>query len=121
MEPKERRKDCNGIRSAGNEEAAAVKLEAEKKIVIEEKKSDPLAPKLVDEYQCQDTPMPMMNDMVETEYIKEEEPLVLWQLAGKAVMEEAQEKLPSKNTVEEGENTVGKMLIKEKKDDLYSS
>ncbi len=93
---------------------------AEDKIVVEEMKPDPLAPKLVDEFNMQDAPMPMMNDMVDTEHIKEEEPIVLWQLAAAVADEKKVEKLPGKNTVEEGENAVGKMLMEEKKEDIYS-
>jgi hypothetical protein len=66
----------------------------ENKIEIEAKKEDLLAPKLVDDFNVQDTPMPMMNDMVETEYIKEEEPIVLWQLAEAAMDETKVDKLP---------------------------
>jgi len=93
---------------------------AENKIVVEEMKPDPMAPKLVDEFNMQDAPMPMMNDMVDTEHIKEEEPIVLWQLVAAAADEKKAEILPGKNTVEESEITVGKMLMEEKKEDLYS-
>jgi cell division protein FtsZ len=93
----------------------------ENKIIIEEKKEDLLAPTLVDEFSMQDAPMPVMNDIIETEYIKEEEPIVLWQLAAAEADEKKVDKLLSKNTVEEGVNTVGKMLTEEKKEDLYSN
>ena len=103
------------------ETAKVVQQPAEEKgIVIEEKKEDLLAPKLVEEFNIQDAPMPLMNDMVEVEYIKEEEPIVLWQLAEATTTEKTVEKLPGKNTVEESENTVGKMFVKEKEEDLYS-
>ena len=95
---------------------------AEDKIVVEEMKPDPLAPKLVDEFNMQDAPMPVMNDMVDTEHIKEEEPIVLWQLAAESATDDKKvDKLLSKNTVEEGVNTGGKMLTEENKDDLYSN
>jgi cell division protein FtsZ len=100
------------------DEASAVKLEAEKKIIIEEK-IDPLAPKLVDEH-LQDTPMPMERDIIEADHIKEEEPLLLWQLQEEKVEDKYEGKLLSKNPVEERETTVGKMLTQEKKDDLHS-
>ena len=93
----------------------------ENKIVIGDKKEDMLAPKLVDEFNIQDAPMPMMNDMVETEYIKEEEPVVLWQLAEGATDDKTSEKLPGKNTVDKGENIVGKMLLNDKAEDIYSN
>src|SRR5690606_23458031 len=53
-------------------------------------------------------------DMVETEYIKEEEPLVLLHL-------QTDEKLPGKNTVNSGKITVGKMLTPDVKEGIYSS
>ncbi|HRO70188.1 MAG TPA: cell division protein FtsZ [Chitinophagaceae bacterium] len=85
---------------------------AEEKVMVEVKE-DLLAPKLVDE-PVPDVPMPGILDMVETEYIKEEEPLVLLHL-------QTDEKLPSKNTVNFGKNTVGKMLTPEIKEGIYSS
>src|SRR5687768_14060297 len=84
----------------------------EKKMMIEEVK-DLLAPKLVDEFSMQDAPMPVMNDMIVTEHIKEEEPVVLLEL-------KMNENLPGNNTGENGKNTVGKMLTPGKKEDIYS-
>ena len=75
--------------------------------------NDLLAPRLMDEFSMQDVPMPGMNDVVETDYIKEEEPIILLEL-------KMDEKIPGEITVENGKNTVGKMLSPEKKDDLYS-
>ena len=103
------------------EVAKSVQPIAEDKIVVEEMKPDPLAPKLVDEFNMQDAPMPMMNDMVDTEHIKEEEPIVLWQLAAAVADENKGEVLPGKNTVEESEITVGNMLMEDKKEDIYSA
>ena len=88
------------------------KAKDEEKVIVEVKE-DLLAPKLVDE-PVPDVPMPGLPDMVETEYIKEEEPLVLLHL-------HTDEKLPGKNTVNFGKNTVGKMLTPEIKEDIYSS
>jgi cell division protein FtsZ len=84
-------------------------------------RSDALAPKLVDELHLQDAPMPSVNDMIQTEHIKEEEPIVLWQLTANQAEEKKEEKILSKNTVDQRESTVGKMFIKEKEEDLYSS
>ncbi len=84
----------------------------EKKVMIEEVK-DLLAPKLVDELTMQDAPMPVMNDLIVTEHIKEEEPVVLLEL-------KMDENLLSNNTGENGKNTVEKMLTPEKKEDIYS-
>ncbi len=89
-----------------------VKPVDEKKIVIENVK-DLLAPKLVDDFIMQDAPMPVMNDMIVTEHIKEEEPVILLEL-------KPAESLLSNITGENGENTVGKMLTPEKKEDIYS-
>ena len=88
------------------------KAKDEEKVIVEVKE-DLLAPKLVDE-PVPDVPMPGLLDMVETEYIKEEEPLVLLHL-------HTDEKLPGKNTVNFGKNTVGKMLTPEIKEGIYSS
>ncbi|MGK2862487.1 MAG: hypothetical protein ACSLE0_11165, partial [Chitinophagaceae bacterium] len=81
--------------------------------------SDLLAPRLVDETTMQDAPMPEMNDLVQTEFIREEEPAVFWELTSSPSAAKDDNML-SKNTVEKGENTVGKMLAVEKKEDLYS-
>ncbi len=78
-----------------------------------DKSHDPLAPRLVEEF-VDETPMPGMNDIIETEFIKEEEPVILLEL-------NVTEKLPGKNPVDGGENTVGKMFITEKEDELHSS
>ncbi|MDP4263055.1 MAG: cell division protein FtsZ [Bacteroidota bacterium] len=79
-----------------------------------ETKHDHLAPRLVEEFPMADVPMPGMNDIVEIESIKEEEPLILFELnTGK-------EKILSKNTVDDRGITGGKMLIAEKKEDLHS-
>ncbi len=94
----------------GQNEEADVK--ADDKIQVEIKE-DLLAPKLVDEA-VPDVPMPGLLDMVETEYIKEEEPLVLLHL-------HTDEKLPGKNTVSSGKITVGKMLTPDVKEGIYSS
>jgi cell division protein FtsZ len=90
--------------------------EPEKKVekkIVTEAKEDLRAPKLVDESAVQDAPMPVMNDLIQTEYIREEEPIELLEL-------KTDENLLSKNTVDQGKNTVGKMLTPEKKEDIYS-
>jgi cell division protein FtsZ len=79
-----------------------------------EKESDPLAPRLVEEFPLADAPMPGMKDVIETEFIKEEEPLILFEL------NTGQEKILSKNPVEDSVITGGKMLIIEKKEELHS-
>jgi cell division protein FtsZ len=74
-------------------------------------KADPLAPRLVEEFP--DAPMPDMNDIIETEYIKEAEPTLIFHL-------KPEEKLPGNTTVDEGVITGNKMFITEKDEDLHS-
>lgn len=109
LKKEEKKKEEKIVMVLGQPEEAA---KEEKKIVIETK-VDLLAPKLVDESIIQDAPMPGMNDMIQTEHIREEEPIVLLEL-------KTTENLLSKNTVEESKNTVGKMLTAEAKQDIYS-
>lgn len=109
LKKEEKKKEEKIVMVLGQPEEAA---KEEKKIVIETK-VDLLAPKLVDESIIQDAPMPGMNDMIQTEHIREEEPIVLLEL-------KTTENLLSKNTVEESKNTVGKMLTAETKQDIYS-
>ncbi|HLG39360.1 MAG TPA: hypothetical protein VI461_06815, partial [Chitinophagaceae bacterium] len=74
-------------------------------------KVDPLAPRLVEE--VPDVPMPDMNDLIETEHIKEAEPALILYLR-------PEEKILSKIPVEDGIITGGKMFITEKDEDLHS-
>jgi cell division protein FtsZ len=73
---------------------------------------DPLAPKLVEEFPMMDMPMPGMQDMIETEFIKEEEPVLLFQLKAE------EEKSLSKNTVDDSAITGSKMLMVEKQEEI---
>jgi cell division protein FtsZ len=57
---------------------------------------------------------------VDQDYIRDEEPVLLWHMQEKAVQPKKEE-TPGKNTVEEGKNTVGKMLTGEQQEGLYSS
>ncbi len=92
----------------GQEEQPAKKAEAQQPV------ADPLAPRLVDEQLYPETPMPSTRDIIETEFIREEEPVTLWHrnVIGKTTREK---------TVEEGKNTVGKMLMHEKKEFINSN
>src|SRR5690606_31456496 len=92
----------------GQEEQPAKKAEAQQPV------ADPLAPRLVDEQLYPETPMPSTRDIIETEFIREEEPVTLWHrnVIGKTTRE---------NTVEKGKNTVGKMLMHEKKEFINSN
>jgi cell division protein FtsZ len=90
--------------------------------LVEKKKEDPLAPRLVDDQQYPETPMPAMNDFVDNDFVKEEEPVLLWQVFEKEKAKNSPvADLRRKDAVEESGNTVGKMLMKESPDDLYSS
>jgi cell division protein FtsZ len=77
-------------------------------------KPDPLAPRLVEEFPMMETPMPSMQDVILLDHIKEEEPVLLFNL------KETNEKIPGKNTVENALNTGGKMFIAEDKDGVHS-
>lgn len=104
------------------------------KTVVEEKKPDPLAPRLVEEPVTIEAPMPGMNDLIMTEHIKEEEPAVYWELGpvqkttpapaqtgnGQPAATPGKEKILSETTNSgNGINTVGKMLVTEKKEDIH--
>jgi len=111
--PKER----EGVRS----ESKVVKMNKEEKKIdliffpvenTEEKKHDALAPRLVEDFVA-DAPMPATKDMVVTEYIREEEPVILLQLNGDV-------KSLSKNTEEDVAITGSKMFITEKNEDIVS-
>lgn len=73
-----------------------------------------LMPKLVEDFPLADAPMPGVSDIVETGQIREEEPLLLLRL-------NSDEELPGDSTLENSENTVGKMWMAEKKEELNSN
>jgi len=84
-------------------------------------KTDMLAPKLVDESHVMETPMPHMQDMIEREFIKDEEPVLHFELSGEAVVKPKDEKILGENTLfADSNNTVSKMLLVEKKEELHS-
>src|SRR4026209_353787 len=118
VEPKKDEKIVMVLGAPENDDAPAMKVEEEKKTMVEQK-ADPRAPKLVEDH-IEDIPMPTLNDSVDKDHIKEAEPLVLWQLQENKEKDENIEKLLSKNPVEVRETTVGKMLINENSDDLHS-
>jgi len=118
VEPKKDEKIVMVLGAPENDDAPAMKIEEEKKTMVEQK-ADPRAPKLVEDH-IEDIPMPTLNDSVDKDHIKEAEPLVLWQLQENKEKDENIEKLLSKNPVEVRETTVGKMLINENRDDLHS-
>ena len=92
-------------------------IKEEKQIAIEQKKEDKLTPKLIDETPLIETPlietpMPTMSDMIIQE---EKSPVIHWDLSD-------EETLVNKNIVEAvSTNTVDKMWITEKKEELHSS
>jgi cell division protein FtsZ len=54
---------------------AKPELKKEPEVKAEEMNADPLAPKLVGDQSLQDVPMPALNDMVEPQYEREDEPM----------------------------------------------
>lgn len=111
----------SGERGGVRSESKVVKMNKEEKKTdliffpvekAEEKKHDPLAPRLVEDFVA-DAPMPAAKDMVVTEYIREEEPVILLQLNGGV-------KSLSKNTEEDVAITGSKMFITEKNEDIVS-
>ncbi len=76
------------------------------------KSADYLTPRLIEDF-VSDIPMPAMHDMIETEYIKEEEPVTLFQLNEK-------EKEVGKIPVDNSATTGSKMFIIEKEEDIDS-
>jgi cell division protein FtsZ len=105
------------------EEPAPVKKEEPKESLVHVEKpmakADALAPKLVDELQVHDTPMPTVNDMMPE--VEEESPIVHYELSIETA-EPKNEKLLSNTTDSKaGINTVDKKLMAEKKDSINSS
>jgi cell division protein FtsZ len=95
------------------------KKEEQKK--VEEVKPDRLAPKLVEESVVMEAPMPNMNDIIITEHIREEEPVMHYELDMKPAVAKApiSEELLSETTKEVSSiNTVGKMFMVEKEEDI---
>jgi cell division protein FtsZ len=79
-----------------------------------EAKADPLAPRLVEEFPLMDVPMPSMQDVMMIDHIKDEEPVLLFNLKA------TNEKIPGKNTVDDAVITGGKMFIAENGEGLHS-
>jgi cell division protein FtsZ len=110
---------------------ALVKVEEVKKIEVV--KPDPLAPRLVEEPVVMEAPMPGMNDLIVTEHIREEEPVIHFELNTGAVTAKSSSEQPATaKTLEENgkvlsestkmaasNNTVGKMFMVEKGDALF--
>ena len=85
----------------------------EEKLVAkqEEKKENPLTPKLVEEDTMLDTPMPTMNDMIQAE---DKNPIIHWEL-------ETEESKPAQKIVEStGATTVNKLWMEKKEEKLNS-
>ena len=87
----------------------------------EEKQADPLAPKLVNDYTIMDAPMPVLDEMIEPEFIREEEPTVHFDLSTGLPADKENVKLPGEITnIENSKNTVDKNLTAAQQDVLYS-
>jgi cell division protein FtsZ len=67
----------------------------------EEKKADPLAPKLMDENSLTDVPMPALDEMIEPEYARGEEPMVHFDLFGGQIPAEKNTKTPVENNTQQ--------------------
>jgi cell division protein FtsZ len=85
-----------------------------------EMKHDSLAPKLIEEFPLMEAPMPGMNDIIEIELVKEEEPAIHWELSTGLLVEQKEEKILSKTTVDNGITTVDKMLMVVKTESINS-
>lgn len=95
----------------------AVKVE---EVKAAEKKPDPLAPKLVEEMPMMDIPMPGMEDIMELENMQDEAVPVYWELGPEKPVESG--KILSESTKNvDSINTVGKMFVAEKKEQLHLS
>ncbi len=80
--------------------------------------SDELAPRLVEELPVADAPMPGMQDIYHADYIRDEEPVMLFTLGEE---KKEVEKIPGNSTKENEENTVDKLWLKSSDDMLHST
>lgn len=99
--------------------------EAEKEVQPakeEEKKADPLAPKLMDEHTIADAPMPALEEMMERDYVEEEGPAVHFDLSTGEPADKKNVELLSENTIQiSGKNTSDKKISIEQQEVLYST
>lgn len=87
----------------------------------EEKKADPLAPKLMDENSMNDVPMPQLDEMTEPEYDREEEPTVHFDLFGGHIPAEKAAKPSVENTNQQpNKNQQEKKVQPAKQEVLFS-
>jgi len=101
--------------------APEVEKEAEP-VKEEEKKADPLAPKLMDEHAIVDAPMPALDEMMERDHVEEEGPAVHFDLLTGQPAEKENVKLLSENTIQApGKNTSDKKISTEQQEILYSA
>lgn len=113
----EAKKEEKIVMTLGN--TPEVKQEPKKE---EEKKADPLAPKLMDEHSMMDVPMPVLEEMVEPEYTREDEPPVHFELSSGLPGDKQSVELRSENTNQAaGKNTVDKKGKQEQQEVLYSA
>jgi cell division protein FtsZ len=113
----EAKKEEKIVMTLGN--TPEVKKEPKKE---EEKQADPLAPKLMDENSMIDVPMPVVDEMVEPEYTREDEPAVHFELSTGLPEDKQNVSLRSENTNQiEGKNTVDKKAKPEQQEVLYSA
>lgn len=102
-------------------QVAEVKKEAQV-VKEEEKKTDPLAPKLMDEYTMMDAPMPALEEMVDRDYVAEDGPAVHFDLSTGLPADKKNVEIRSENTIQSNsKNTVDKKLTTEQQEVLYSA
>lgn len=110
-------KEPEALKQRPNELRKAEEPQPLSKLVTMERielKPDPLMPKMVEEIPLMEAPMPGMEDVSDGDYIKEEEPVILFSLKTE------QEDLLSKNTVEDGVNTGNKMFMTDSDEKVHS-
>lgn len=87
----------------------------------EEKKADPLAPKLMDGNDLANAPMPALEEMIEPQYGREEEPVVHFDLFGGQVpAEKAKVPVENTNNQQAAKNAVEKKAQPAKQEVLFS-
>jgi len=80
-----------------------------------------LTPRLVDDSPQMDIPMPMMDDLIMTDHIREEEPAIHFELSLENESNQEKGKVPGKNTSDETSiNTVDKMFLQANQEALNS-
>ncbi|RYF96215.1 MAG: cell division protein FtsZ, partial [Chitinophagaceae bacterium] len=113
----EAKKEEKIVMTLGNTPEVKKELQPKKE---EEKKADPLAPKLMDENAMTDVPMPVLEEMVEPEFVREDEPVVHFELSMEMPEAKKSVEAPGENMISEtSKNTVDKKAKPEQQETLY--